>query len=579
MKNIKEKITAENLIMAGVFIIVSIMLFWKCRYGSPVWTDEAFYPTIAHRLLQGDRLLYDEWHVTQLVSVVIMPILKLYMVVNGSTDGVYLALRYLYVVLKILISIFIYFRLKKYNRFGAYLSSVIFLLYAGLVITAISYNTVSIGGVLCALLFLFNEKDCVKTRIYWVLAGVALSIGVLGIPYNAFLYIAYAVAVVVVSFVVKKRERAGKAFQNKTVVLCYSYKAFGFVTIGVGICLCAFLVYLFRTVTLQQIVESIPYILTQDAGHPSRNIFVATFKFMVRALMPCNHDNYAATAAYVAVLLVLGIYLLDKKKKERTTRYAAIFGGMSVVLLVTLIITENHINFIIFIPNILAIIFLIIFKDELYQTMFAMIIAPGIVLEYAAYQASNTGAYAIASASSAATVGSVLIIVSVAQKYWRRNPDIGEKAVRSVLCVFLALALLSLAYYRLFTLYGGEKISAQKILIETGPVKGLMVSEQYSEMYEKVLADTEQIRSMPTDTKVAIIGNTFLWMTIEQRCGAHTTDVRLTPLKKFYEVHPDMIADVIYVQDGYETNAVDELTKSYGYVSTRLSCGWLLERK
>jgi hypothetical protein len=286
-----------------------------------------------------------------------------------------------------------------------------------------------------------------------------------------------------------------------------------------------------------------------------------------------------AMAAYVAELLVLGIYILDKKKKERTTRYAAIFGGMLVVLLVTLIITENHINFIIFVSNILAVIFLIIFKYELYQTMFAMIIAPGIVLGYAEYLASNTGAYGIASASCAAAVGSVLIIASEAQKYWRKNQGIDEKALCSVLCVFIAVVIVSLTYYRITTLYGGEKISAQKNMIETGSVKGLMVSDEYLEMYEKVLADTEQIRSMPTDTKVAIIGNTFLWMTLEQRCGAHTTDISLEPLKKYYEVHPDMIADVIYVQDGYRGNAAEELTQDYGYVSTRLSGGWLLEKK
>jgi hypothetical protein len=52
MKNIKEKITLENVIMVGIFIIVSITLFWKCRYGCAFTTDEGFYPTFANRLLQ-----------------------------------------------------------------------------------------------------------------------------------------------------------------------------------------------------------------------------------------------------------------------------------------------------------------------------------------------------------------------------------------------------------------------------------------------------------------------------------------------------------------------------------------------
>jgi hypothetical protein len=69
-------------------------------------------------------------------------------------------------------------------------------------------------------------------------------------------------------------------------------------------------------------------------------------------------------------------------------------------------------------------------------------------------------------------------------------------------------------------------------------------------------------------------------MTSEQRCGSYTTYViRINPLKKYYEIQPDKVADVIYVQDGYGDDMVKELTEAYGYESTRLSGGWLLEMK
>jgi cell division protein FtsL len=214
--------------------------------------------------------------------------------------------------------------------------------------------------------------------------------------------------------------------------------------------------------------------------------------------------------------------------------------------------------------------------------MFAMIIAPGIVLGYTEYLASNTGAYGIASASCVATVGSVLIIVSAAQSYLKGEMQncIGEKVVCTAMCIFIAALIASLAYYRVTALYGGEKINALESTIETGPSKGLKVSVQYSEMYEKVLSDTERIRSMPTDTKVAFMGNSFLWMAGEQRCGAYTTYImQINPLKKYYEIQPDKIADIIYVQDGYEKNMVQELAEAYGYEITRVSSGWLLEMK
>ena len=44
-----------------LFIAVSLVLFWKCCYDY-VHLDEAFYPTIAYRFIQGDFILYDDMY-------------------------------------------------------------------------------------------------------------------------------------------------------------------------------------------------------------------------------------------------------------------------------------------------------------------------------------------------------------------------------------------------------------------------------------------------------------------------------------------------------------------------------------
>jgi hypothetical protein len=329
-------------------------------------------------------------------------------------------------------------------------------------------------------------------------------------------------------------------------------------------------------------MESMPYILTQDVEHPPKNILVATLKYPFWVVALCSRGNYVARLVYAVLVVIFGIYIFDKKRKKHITWYIAVFSIMSIVLLATLIITENHINYIIFVPNVLAVILLIILRDELYQTMSAMIIAPGIVLGYAEYLASNTGPYGIAAVSCVATVGSVLIIISATQRYVRDKVQNGidRKVVCTAMCVFVSAIIVSLAYYRMIALYGGESLNMQEITIETGPAKGLKVSVKYSEMYEKVLSDTEQIRNMSNDTKVVFVGNSFLWMTSEQRCGTYTTYIsKVDYLKKYYEIQPDKIADVIYVQDGYGENIVEELIEIYGYDCTRLSGGWMLEMK
>lgn len=97
---------------------ISIVMFWKCKYGYAT-LDEAFYPTIAYRFLQGDRILFDEWSNMQLSAVVIMPFLKIYMLFTGGLNGVYLYIRYCYTLLKIVIALLIFIWMKRYNEVGA----------------------------------------------------------------------------------------------------------------------------------------------------------------------------------------------------------------------------------------------------------------------------------------------------------------------------------------------------------------------------------------------------------------------------------------------------------------------------
>lgn len=67
----------ETYIFGLLFIAVWLVLFWKCRYGY-AHIDEASYPTIAYRFIQGDSILYDEWNNTQLASLLMLPFLKVY---------------------------------------------------------------------------------------------------------------------------------------------------------------------------------------------------------------------------------------------------------------------------------------------------------------------------------------------------------------------------------------------------------------------------------------------------------------------------------------------------------------------
>ena len=94
--------------MAIFFSSIVVLLFWKCNYGYAI-LDEAFYPTIAYRFMQGDAILYEEWSNTQLTGFLLLPVLMLYQAINGGMDGIYLYIRYVYTIFKILIAVFLFY--------------------------------------------------------------------------------------------------------------------------------------------------------------------------------------------------------------------------------------------------------------------------------------------------------------------------------------------------------------------------------------------------------------------------------------------------------------------------------------
>ena len=140
----KKTRTRENDAVFFMLLGLTAVFFcWRCRYGFAE-ADEAFYPTIAYRLTQGDRLLVDEWHMSQLSSVLLYLPVLLFTRLTGGTAGIYLALRYLYVAVQCLVAATVYLRLRRYHSLGAAAGALALAVYAPYGINALSYNSLGI---------------------------------------------------------------------------------------------------------------------------------------------------------------------------------------------------------------------------------------------------------------------------------------------------------------------------------------------------------------------------------------------------------------------------------------------------
>ena len=144
----KYKISMD---VAFMLIIAALTAFsiWKAPYGH-VTSDEAFYLAVPYRLLQGDALLAQEWHVSQLSGLLLTPVLWLYYLLGGTSEGIILAFRYIYIAVQTLTAIYIYLSFRKDEdraTINAIAAACVYLMFVPYNIMALSYNTMGI----CAL--------------------------------------------------------------------------------------------------------------------------------------------------------------------------------------------------------------------------------------------------------------------------------------------------------------------------------------------------------------------------------------------------------------------------------------------
>lgn len=173
----KKTRTRENDAVFFMLLGLTAVFFcWRCRYGFAE-ADEAFYPTIAYRLTQGDRLLVDEWHMSQLSSVLLYLPVLLFTRLTGGTAGIYLALRYLYVAVQCLVAATVYLRLRRYHSLGAAAGALALAVYAPYGINALSYN--SLGILLMAMTGALLVPAEEESRAAYILAGLSFAGSVL----------------------------------------------------------------------------------------------------------------------------------------------------------------------------------------------------------------------------------------------------------------------------------------------------------------------------------------------------------------------------------------------------------------
>ena len=313
----KNRLHGYDCFAAVSFLLIIGGLLYMAQTGIGV-PDESFYVTIPHRLMQGDRLILDDWHVSQFSSFMQYLPVKLYYERCGSFDGVILYLRYWYVGLQAVTLAVLYPFLRRFGWKGA-VAWTVFGMYVPVIVGTLNYYTLCLCPVVVVCAAMHFSKS-LKAPVL-ILLGVLWAVSVLAEPMTACCFFLYTLFVWIRFFVSKKR---GAFLSSYSHFINVRYWAF--ITLGVFLCAGAFLPFLFRGSDPFSTLKAIPFLFNgyeYDFSVSGGNIL--TFVTVKQAL-----ELYGL---FPAVLLLTLTLLAAILKRFRRTVRPLIVAGLAVSLI------------------------------------------------------------------------------------------------------------------------------------------------------------------------------------------------------------------------------------------------------
>lgn len=198
----RRNIRFADITFVAVLAGLAVYFFVNVPYGMTE-VDEASFLYSCFRRMTGDKIYADDWNFANLFTVFIYFPFRIFYLILGGTQGIIIAFRYLYSVLKLVIFSCTYFALRKYG-FWAVLAGSVFVGTDFFGLKTISYYTVCVFSLLLCGLLLFIKKE--PKPLQMIAAGVFFSWAVIAEPGAAVVWFVYSI-LVLICCVYKKRNR------------------------------------------------------------------------------------------------------------------------------------------------------------------------------------------------------------------------------------------------------------------------------------------------------------------------------------------------------------------------------------
>ncbi len=567
MKQRNYRKTGNGKIFA-VFFVLALLFGGVQIFFAPVSNDEAFYLTIPQRLLNGDAFFVQEWHLSQLSGLVLMPFLFLYRLIVPSQTGILLAFRFIYLVVHAVIAYALFAKLRKYGV-GAMLASIVYLLYTPVGIPALSYNTIGLGALVLVCVLLIEHNDTRYPVISGILIGILLSLAVLCCPHLVFVYIIYSA---VVLFLKIKNK-------NNTKIRILTAPVWRTVTFGCLFVFAIFLAVLITRSSLTQIVQCFPHMFN-DPEHKSALLFPLTrfiFGFFIR------HKWLIAALSVGLIGFCVCIFIVVKDKNRMWHRgiYLTIVSIPVIFCNVVIALFLNNISYTMVAINLTGLVAFAFTERKGWQWLVFWIV--GIAYAYCLFLGSNTGLGALTQGISIATIGSIFMICDCIAEM---NLDKPRSFPAIVLAVVLILQPISQAVAQSMSKIVSLLNSEEVVSYDFGCKAGIVAPKARVEMDRQYYLDIKPILLNEDSSVLYMSFKIWMYMCSDNPLGTYSAwlagvnEHTYARLLEYYEINPHKIPDFIYLDLDYPwcKENYQRVARELGYIAEEKTCGYLLTK-
>ncbi|MBQ3006024.1 MAG: DUF2142 domain-containing protein [Clostridia bacterium] len=535
---IKKMQKSDFIFLAA--IIAALLLHLSGILTPLPYNDEALYPTVPLRFMNGDVMMQHEWHFTQFSSLFLYLPVMAWMNIKGSTEGMILFLRIVYLIIHTLAAFVIYKAFRRY-KLWAVAAAVLFYTQTPYRMLAISYVSMVVLFLLFFSLCLYaiHEKE---KKVLYIAAGICFGACCVCNPLWCFVYPLYIIACVAM----RKKHRDSVTYNR-----FFAAKPAGLFSTGIGVMAAICIAYFF--------VAGGSFALIPEG---IKNLFASTEygSFVDKAMQTARVFSDISLKMPFMLPVFYGVIWFDKnrRKPNHRTVYLALAFAVSVAYTVGVVLdftAQKENGFFLTLPLLIFSTVCYILTRKKNKAVFYCIWCPCVVGAFFQYLAANTLFTAMSIAFAGANVAGVFFVhdlfkeITSGQKEEKTDNKRSIAACRALICTVICLQFV----FNCFSLlYDRVPDKDEYTSVKHGPLSDFYLNEVYYESYTNSLNDMDIIRSLANENEPVLILSRLGWMHlyIERPFASYSTclmNLDTDMLGMYYNQYPEKIPAYIYV--------------------------------